>query len=355
MTGISSKAVDSVAADNQPAAADMVDDARRAQALAAARNILVIKLGALGDMIIALGPFRAIRDRHPEAKLTLLTTAPYAEIGRRCGLFDEVLIDHRPHWHELGKWLSLRSLLRKGHYDMVYDLQNNDRTSIYFRLFWPQPAPLWCGSAPGSAFPFEDPRPPSRHAFERHEQQLALTGIDSIPLPDVTWMDTDISAYGIPEKAALIVPGSAPHRPEKRWPQQHFIALCDRLIKAGITPVILGTASEGIVTNQIAAACPEAVNLTGRTSLFDLASLGRAATVAIGNDTGPMHLIGAAGAPSVVLFSGASSPHLSAPIGPSVRTLQEASLDRLPVEKVWGVICEMLPDIDSQQGSRIAP
>ena len=55
----------------------------------------------------------------------------------------------------------------------------------------------------------------------------------------------------------------------------------------------------------------------------------------MGNDTGPMHLIGAAGCPSIVLFSGASSPYLSAPIGPAVTSLQEASLDRLPVEKVW--------------------
>ncbi|MEM6903746.1 MAG: glycosyltransferase family 9 protein, partial [Pseudomonadota bacterium] len=113
-----------------------------------------------------------------------------------------------------------------------------------------------------------------------------------------------------------------------------YISLCDRLISDGMIPVILGTPSEGVVTREIAAACPEALNLTGKTSLFDLASLGRAATLAIGNDTGPMHLIGAAGCPSVVLFSGASSPYLSAPIGPAVTTLQEASLDRLSVEKV---------------------
>lgn len=315
------------------------------KALDSAQRSLVIKLGALGDMIIALGPFQAIRERHPHAHITLLTTSSYAEIGRRCGLFDDVLIDKRPNWHELGRWLELRRGLRQGQFDMVYDLQNNDRTSIYYRLFWPNQTPLWSGSAPKASFPFEDPRPPTRHAFDRHREQLSGLGITDIPLPDVRWMDTDISAFNLPENACLLVPGSAPHRPEKRWPQQHFISLCDRLLNADMVPVVLGTPSEIVVTRDIATAVPDAINLTGKTSLFDLATLGRMAKLAVGNDTGPMHLIGAAGAPSVVLFSGASSPYLSAPIGPKVTSLQEASLDRLSVDKVWRCIDRLLnPD-----------
>ena len=317
------------------------------EAMRTAERVLVIKLGALGDMIIALGPFQAIREHHPKAHITLMTTGAYAEIGRRCGLFDEILIDKRPDWHELSKWLDLRKQLRGGKFDMVYDLQNNDRTSIYYRLFWPSRTPLWSGSAPKASFPFEDPRPPTRHAFERHRDQLSGLEITDIPLPDVSWMDTDVSAFNLPDNACLLVPGSAPHRPEKRWPPQHFIALCDRLLNNDMVPVILGTPSESVVTNEIAAAIPDAINLTGKTSLFDLATLGRAAKLAVGNDTGPMHLIGAAGAPSVVLFSGASSPYLSAPIGPKITSLQEASLDRLSVDKVWKTIERMLnPDAE---------
>ena len=326
------------------------------EALGQAKRILVIKLGALGDMIIALGPFKAIREKHPDAHITLMTTSAYAEIGRRCGLFDEILIDRRPNWHELGRWLTLRKELRNGQFDMVYDLQNNDRTSIYFRLFWPSRTPMCSGSAYNAVFPFEAPRPPSRHAFDRHRTQLAGVGIDTIPLPDVSWMNTDISAFELPERMALLVPGSAPHRPEKRWPQQHYIALCDRLLKEGLTPVLLGTTSEGVITNQISAAYPEAINLTGKTSLFDLAAIGRLATVAIGNDTGPMHLIGAAGAPSIVLFSGSSSPYLSAPIGPSVTSLQEGNLERLSVDKVWKAVISVLdPDAEADTLAPLTP
>ena len=60
------------------------------------RRILVIKLGALGDFILATGPFAAIRTAHPDDEIVLLTSAPFAEMGRDCQLFDDVWIDERP-------------------------------------------------------------------------------------------------------------------------------------------------------------------------------------------------------------------------------------------------------------------
>src|SRR5688572_4110498 len=97
-------------------------------------NILVIKLGALGDFIQALGPMKAIRSHHPQDRLTLLTTAPYASLARASGYFDSVVIDERPKWTQPQKWFSLRQKLNGGRFSRVYDLQNNDRTGLYFRL-----------------------------------------------------------------------------------------------------------------------------------------------------------------------------------------------------------------------------
>ena len=59
-------------------------------------RILVIKLGALGDMVQAFGPFQAIRRHHGHAHITLLTTAPFAEFAMATGWFDEVWVDARP-------------------------------------------------------------------------------------------------------------------------------------------------------------------------------------------------------------------------------------------------------------------
>ena len=73
-------------------------------------RLLVIKLGALGDFVLATGAFAAIRNAHPDDQITLLTTAPYAEIAEASRYFDEVWIDERPsrinlisiHWWYLG-------------------------------------------------------------------------------------------------------------------------------------------------------------------------------------------------------------------------------------------------------------
>ena len=58
--------------------------------MAAVERILVIKLGALGDFVLATGPFKALRQAHPGARIVLLTTAPYAEMARTAPFFDEV-------------------------------------------------------------------------------------------------------------------------------------------------------------------------------------------------------------------------------------------------------------------------
>ena len=65
-------------------------------AAAGAGPILVIKLGALGDFIQALGPFAAIRRHHKGAPVTLLTTEPFAEFARASPYFDDVWTGGRP-------------------------------------------------------------------------------------------------------------------------------------------------------------------------------------------------------------------------------------------------------------------
>ena len=93
-----------------------------------ASSILVIKLGALGDMVLALGPFAAIRQHHPDARITLLTTAPFVDCLRESPYFDDIWIDTRPPLFRAGQWLALRSRLRGGQFERVYDLQTSDRS-----------------------------------------------------------------------------------------------------------------------------------------------------------------------------------------------------------------------------------
>ena len=67
--------------------------------------VLVIKLGALGDFVQALGPFAAIRRHHADARVTLLTTAPYEELAKALGFFDDIWTSGRPGTADICGWL----------------------------------------------------------------------------------------------------------------------------------------------------------------------------------------------------------------------------------------------------------
>ncbi len=312
------------------------------------RNILVIKLGALGDFIQALGPMAAIRQHHPSARITLLTTAPFEDFARSCGYFDDIWIDDKPGWFDLIGWQNLRKRLNAGAFDRVYDLQNNDRTSFYFRLFRTNRRPQWIGTAKGASHRNNSPERTRGHAFDGHVQTLALAGIKKIEIDKLDWMQADISSLPLIRPFILLVPGSAPSRPEKRWPAQHYARLCNMLFAWGYQPVLLGTVSEGDVLSAIQAEAPEALNLCGQTAIVQIPALARAAAAAIGNDTGPMHLIAATSCPCVVLFSGHSDPVRHAPKGMNVKVMMQKRLEDLKPE---AVLKEIKPRYQAQQKS----
>lgn len=301
-------------------------------------KILVIKLGALGDVVLAMAPFKAIRTHHPDTHVTLLTTAPYADLGRACGYFDAVWADGRPRFAQPRVWLALGRKLRAAGFSRVYDLQVNDRTGFYFRLFgWRRPE--WSGIARGCSHPHTNPRRSEMHSLDRHIDQLAAAGIAAVPNIDLSWATADISRFGLAGRFALLVPGGSAHRPEKRWPAARYAGLATRLAGDGIRPVLIGGGAETSQLAGIAASCADALNLCGETSFEEIVELARGAAVAVGNDTGPMHLIAAADCPSVVLYSQVSDPTRTAPRGASVAILQRPMLDALGIETVIAEMC----------------
>lgn len=297
-------------------------------------RILVVKLGALGDFVQALGPFAAIRAHHPDADIVLLTTRPYADLGRASGYFDEVWTDPRASWWRVGAILALRERLRGPGFSRVYDLQTSDRSSAYRRLFWPGPYPEWSGIAKGCSHPHANPDRDSMHTVERQAEQLAMVGVAPVPPPDISWMETDIGRFGLPGGFALLVPGGAPHRPGKRWPVDRYVGLARHLAGRGIAPVVIGGKEESGLAAAIREKAPAAVDLTGKTTLADIAALARQAKAAVGNDTGPMHLIAAAGCPTLVLYSHDSDPALCGQRGPRVDILRVPDLAELGVDEV---------------------
>jgi ADP-heptose:LPS heptosyltransferase len=294
-------------------------------------RILVIKLGALGDFVQAMGPAAAIRRHHRGDEISLLTTAPYAELARAAPYFDRVLIDERPGLLALGGWWRLARRLRALRFDRVYDLQTSARSSFYHRLMG---RPDWSGIARGASLPDTNPRRNLMHTLDRQAEQLRLAGIGEVPLPDVAWAARDIAHFALPQRFLLLVPGGSAHRPLKRWPIENYAALAVLAARHKVTPVVLGGAAERELGAVIAERCGAALDLTGRTSFGEIVGLGQRARHAVGNDTGPLHLIVAAGSPATVLYSAESEPALTAPRGAQVTVLRRPSLAELPVEAV---------------------
>ncbi len=297
------------------------------------RRILVIRHGALGDFILSVGPFMAIRSHHLADHITLLTTPPFHDFAQSSGLFNEVWTDTRPSVWAPWNWLALGRRLRDGGFDRVYDLQTSGRSGLYFRLMG-SPKPEWSGIVPGASHCHTNPGRVHMHTLDRQAEQLAVAGISHVLRASLDWATSDLGKFPLRPPFALLVPGGSAHRPEKRWPAAHFADLAGRLAAAGLRPVVLGTAQEGYLGQQIAGT--GGLDLTGQTDLADIAELARSAAVAVGNDTGPMHIAAAVGCRSVVLFSDASDPALCAPRGAGVLVIQMPDLARLTVDQVAG-------------------
>lgn len=304
-------------------------------------NILVIKLGALGDFIQALGPMAAIRAAHPDDHITLLTTKPFESLASASGYFDDILIDKRPKWHDVGGWLSLRKNLNEKNFARVYDLQNNDRTEFYLKLFSPRPE--WIGAAAGASHRNTSPERSAGKAFYGHVQTLALAGIHNVQVDPLSWMKGRDDYEGLKDPFVLIVAGGSKQHPEKRWPVSQYAAFCKMLLARNILPVLIGGDAEADVTAAIGQGAQGCLDLTGQTSLFDIAALARRAMGAVGNDTGPMHIIAPTGCKSLVLFSKNTNPNKHGPLGRDIATLQKENLNDLSPDDVWKAFAAQQP------------
>ncbi|MGE4481633.1 glycosyltransferase family 9 protein [Acidocella sp.] len=287
-------------------------------------RVLVIRHGAFGDIVLSFAAFAAIREHHRRDEITLLTTRAYAGLLGASPWFDKIEIDEKPDWWNLPGLLRLKRQLSG--FGMVYDLQTSGRSSRYFSLAG---RPPWSGIARGCAFPDAANRG-TLHSRERLEQQLGLANLPApLPPPDLSWLSGDISGLRLPPRYVILVPGAAPHRPEKRFPAEKFREIAQSLQHPA---VIVGTAGETHLADLIGG-----IDLTGKTDFFQLASVFRGATLAIGNDTGPMHLAAALGVPCISLFSAASEPARTAPRYPDGGwpvILRAPTLQELPVAQV---------------------
>lgn len=293
-----------------------------------ARNILVIKLGALGDIIQSEGAIHDIRVHHPQARITILTSPRYKAIFARCPWIDDVMLDQRGSRLRVDLLFKLRRQLRRGNFDCVYDLQGNRRTGMYY--YWLDVP--WVGSVAGRPYP----QKPCIAAVDTMHALLTAAGLEArhTRRPDIFWLADDVtpllSAQGVVPGFVLLIPGSSARHPEKRWP--FYAELAGRLTADGKQVVMAPGPDEIDLCGSI-----PGISLfdAGKPlSVFQLVGLSRHAGFVIGNDTGPAHIAAHVGARGLCLF-GPAIPPAATFIDRRFAVLQVADLARLSVEAVY--------------------
>lgn len=308
-----------------------------------ARRILVIRLGAFGDVMQTFPAFAAIRAHHSGDHVTLLTTAPFVALARAAPWFDELWSDGRPSWRDPAGLLRLARRLREGRFDRVYDLQTSRRSSLY-RLAVGRRAE-WSGIARGASHRHDTPQRTRLLTIPRQQEQLRIAGITDFPAPELDWLAADIGGLDLPPAFWLMVPGASARAPEKRWPIAHYAALARGI---PLPAVVVGGPAEQPLAAAVMAAAPGTVDFTGtRSPPPVLAALARRAAFAVGNDTGPMHLVATMGCPSLTLFGPRSDPALHRPQGvgqgASSAVLASRDLASLSAEEVRTALAAFLP------------
>ena len=265
-------------------------------------RILVIKLGALGDVVMATSSIRQIMKRHHDAAVHLLTAPHYTEIFKN---WDDLQVKS---FNRKGLAETLRAIrwIRAGGFSRVYDLQSNDRTAIICALSGIKEI---VGNHPRYPYNFH---PPDKytgqcHIYDRNLQVLQSAGIKTVSEPPLLISSVDdrkyvsgwMAEHHLLEKSFVIIhAGASPGHPEKCWP--YYAELAAHIDNSGYRLVWAGTESEAVMNKQYAARY--GIDASNQMSILQLAELGRYARFAMTNDSGPMHILSASGIPVYTFF-----------------------------------------------------
>ncbi len=285
-------------------------------------NFLIVRLGALGDIVHTVPAAAALRRAYPEARIDWVVDARHASFARLVTTVDRVVALERP---SLGAWIQLVQLLRPGRYDVALDFQGLMKSAIIARASGARRVvgfSIWHLREKG-ARPFYsevDDGAHAPHVIQKNLKLLSLVGVDSTaveftrvqsPSPVVEQVRGQASGRPI----ALINPGAA--WPNKRWPASRFGEVAAFLKEVrGLDPFVLwGPAEQGFAA-QVVDASTGTARMVPATTTADLLELSRAASLMVSGDTGPLHIAAAAGTPIVAIF-GPTDPDRNGPWAPN--------------------------------------
>lgn len=298
-------------------------------------NILIIKHGALGDLIQITNALKSIRHKYPESKITLLTDIKFKFFSDRIIFVDEIIYENRPSFLRIDEWLTIILKIARRNFNIVFDLQNSDRTSVYYffiRLF--NSKVIWSGNRKGGKYKYHPKNFESVPIKDRIKNQLALMNIEIYDNPDISWM-LNKNIINLPNNDfVILLPGSSLEHKHKRWPAEKFAELANHLKERNIDSIILGQShSEGEELKKIKLLAPKIIDFSNQ-DLDCLATTASKAIGAIGNDTGPTFIAAAAGCPITWLLSSHTDPNITQLLGSKVNILKKDNISDITTDEV---------------------
>jgi ADP-heptose:LPS heptosyltransferase len=295
-------------------------------------TVLVVKLGALGDLLLADGALRDLRAHHAGERIVLLTRRPFAAMMARCPWVDEVITDdNAPRWR-VDRMLALARRLRGSGATRVVDLQNSRRSAFYRR--WLLPRATWCVGERASGR--GDRATP---VLERHAAQLASCGVPVVHArsPDPRWLAAPLPAsleHRLEAPFAVLLPGASARHPGKRWPG--YAELAGLLQARGLRVLSVPGPDE---LDALEAMPGEPLLDDGRPlTIPQLASVLLRADCVFGNDSGPTHLAAHLGCRGVAVFGPGPSPAQVGLVRARFAAIVGDPLASLPAERVLGAL-----------------
>jgi lipopolysaccharide heptosyltransferase II len=297
------------------------------------RRILVIKLRAIGDVVLSTIVLKNVRSAFPESRIVFLTEPASADVLRGNPSVNETLIYDRS---TMSGWRLIRAV-RKEAFDLVIDLFGNPRTALVTRL---------SGARHRVGFRFRgrkyaynivvEPRGAQVHNTQFNLDALAAIGVPIVDRTITFAVDPDDEQYvdaflgrTFAEGTLLAGINAGGGWYTKRWELEKYAALADALMdRYGLRPVLLWGPGQLADVERMRAMMKSEAFVPPATTLKQLGALLRRCAIIVTNDSGPLHIAAAVGTPVVGIY-GPTNPVLQGPYGNQYTIVRNESLDCL--------------------------
>jgi heptosyltransferase-2 len=293
-------------------------------------NILIIKPGAIGDLLELTPVIRVLSTKYPGVRISLLVgTNATATLFQHNPLVNEVIVfDRRGEHRSLLPFFKLWKFLHSRKFDLVIHFQ---RSSLKTWV-------LASAALPCRILVYHKSRKHGIHVLDNYLDTIAPLGIHkhdhTLELytgkEDEAFADDLFLREGYTKTPVIALNPGASHA-VNRWKAERFARLADALaerIKAKI--IIIGGNEDTVLAESIAAAtASQPLNIAGKTTLLQLAAVLRKCDLLVSGDTGPLHLATAVGTRVLALF-GAADPARTGPVGAGHRVLQAHNVTCVP-------------------------